>query len=161
MPVLMPVSEKYNDMGTGRTPRSLPSYERLKYLRSIMSFQNNLHPFSSQNGASVRPAGGALPISVSSGTHAALLSYNPPGHPSNDVQVLPMFVPQQTFQTNQPWMPGQPMGAGSMLLMQERALNPDIGVIPLHPPSLTGLIAIHDIYHPAGVSLAMNTVGHR
>ena len=72
-----------------------------------------------------------------------------------------MFVPQQTFQTNQPWMPGQPMGTGSMLLMQERALNPDIGVIPLHPPSRTDLIAIHDNYHLAGVSLAMNTVGHR
>ena len=72
-----------------------------------------------------------------------------------------MFVPQQTLQTNQPWMPGQPVGAGSWQLMQERALSPDIGVIPLHTPSRTDLIAIRDNYHPAGVSLAMNTVGHR
>jgi hypothetical protein len=134
--------------------------------RSIMSWQNNPQPFPPQNGASVHPTGG-LSQSLS---HPTRITHPPasqpachlPGYPANGVQNLPftnlMPLLRGVSPDDQPRMPGQPMGAGSMLLIQERALNPDIA---MNPPSRVDPAAIYNDYHPAGVPLAMNTVEHR
>ena len=124
-----------------------------------MSLQNNPQSFYPQNGVSLRPMEGTLlPTSISPGAQ-------PPGHPSNDSQDLlftrPMPMPWQAFQDDQPWVPGQPMGTGSTLLMQERASNPDIGMPPLYPPSRSNPADIHDSHHLAGVPLGMNAMEHR
>jgi hypothetical protein len=134
-----------------------------------MSLQNNFQPFSPQNDASVHPTGGfsqslSHPVRITR-SYAPQLAYNPPGHPHNGVQNFPFTHPmpllRETFHNDQPWMPRQPMGAGSMLLIQERGLNPDVPITPTYPPSRVDPTAIHNNYHPAGVPLAMNKVEHR
>ena len=124
-----------------------------------MSLQNNPQSFFPQNGVSLcLTEGTLLPTSSPPGPQL-------PGHPSNDAHELlftrPMPIHWQTFQNDQPRMPGQPMGAGSTLLMQERALNPDIAMAPLYPPSRSNPTDIHDSHHLAGVPLGMNAMEHR
>ena len=120
-----------------------------------MSFQNNPRSFSPQNDASICPTEGAgLPTSLPPGAHIL------EGHPS--IQDLlfthPTLSPWPPLHADQLWMLGQPMGAGPLPLMQDRALNPDNGMAPLFPFDPR---AIHGSHHPAGVPLGMNTVQHR
>jgi hypothetical protein len=134
-----------------------------------MSLQDNPQPFFPQSDAIVRPTGGQSQSlshpALNARPHARQLAYNPPDHLSNGVQNLlvthPMPLLYETFHNDQPWIPRQPMGAGSMLLIQERALNPDIPTTPPYSPSRVNPTAVHNNYHPAGVPLAMNTVEHR
>jgi hypothetical protein len=122
-----------------------------------MSLQNNHQSFSPQDDASLRPTQGALlPTSFSPGAQ-------PASHPSNDVQNLlythPMPIPWQTFQNDQTWLPGQPIGP--TLMMQDWALNPDIRVTPLYTPSWSNPGATQGNHHSAGVPLGMRMVKHR
>ena len=130
-----------------------------------MSLQNNPQSFTPQNGVGLRPKQSPHFAPLAPGAQPASASYNRPGHPSNAAQDLlfihPMPMPWQTFQNDQPWMPGQPMGAGSTLLMQERTSNPDIGMASLYPPSRSNPMAIHGCHHLAGVPLGMNAMEHR
>jgi hypothetical protein len=96
--------------------------------RSIMSWQNNPQPFPPQNGASVHPTGG-LSQSLSHPTRithppASQPAYHLPGYPPDGVQNLPftnlMPLLRGVSPDDQPRMLGQPMGAGSMLLIQKR-----------------------------------------
>jgi len=128
----------------------------------MISLQNNPQSFSSQNDASLRPTEGALlPTSFSPGAH------KPSGNPStsHDVQdplfTHPIPIPWQTFQNDQTWMLGQPMGADSTLLRQDRALNPDIAVTPLCTPSPSNPRATHGNHHFPGIPLGMRTVEDR
>jgi len=114
-----------------------------------MSFQNNPQSFSPQNEASIYPTGGAdLPTSLPPGAHIL--------EGQLSIQDLLSTHPTPWPPADQTWM--QPMGAGPSPLMQDRALNPDNGMIPLWPARA---MAIHGDHHPAGVPLGMNSVQHR
>ena len=129
-----------------------------------MSLQNNPQSFFPQNGTSVRPTGGAFPMSFPPGAQPATASYNLLDHPSNDVQDLIFARPAPIpWQDDQPGMPGQPIGTGPMpiLLMKEQYLGTGAGTASLYPPSRSNPRAIHDNHHAAGVSLGMNTVEHK
>jgi len=124
-----------------------------------MSLKNNPQSFSPQNDASIRSSEGPLlPTSFPPGAHI------PEGHPStsNDDQDLlfthPIPIPWYPLQADPIWML---TGQGSTLLMQDRALNPDIGMDPLYTPSPSDQRAIHGNHHSAGVPLGMSTVEDR
>jgi hypothetical protein len=124
-----------------------------------MSLHHNLQPFSPQEDASLHPTQGApLPTTSSPGAQRASRS-------SNDVYTLlfthPTPIPWQTFQNGRTWMPGQPMGAGLTLMMEDWALNPDIGITSLYTQSWSDPRAARGNHHPSGLPLGMSTVEHR
>lgn len=125
-----------------------------------MSLQYNPQPVSPQSSSniSVHPCGGTPPISSPSDMRPQP-SHNQHNHSLCDAQyplfTHPMPTAQQSSPINQSWMHGHAMGTGSMLLMEERSLNPDLSVSPLYPGT------IHDYYHLAGASLAINMMGNR
>jgi len=124
-----------------------------------MSLKTNPQSFSPQNDASIRPIEGALLQ-----TPFPPDTYIPEGHPftSNDNQDLPFThpirIPWNPLQADPIWMLN---GQGSTLLMQDRPLNPDIGMAPLYTPSSSNPRTIHGNHHTAGVPLGMNTVEDR
>jgi hypothetical protein len=127
-----------------------------------MSLQGDPQPSSAQNNASVHPTGGCSQSLSHPARHSWSTTYSPLIHLSNGLLTThPMPLLCETFQNVQPWMSRQPIGADSMLTMQEQASNPDIAVTPPYPPSWVNPTTVHDTYHPAWVPLTMNTVEHR
>jgi len=121
-----------------------------------MILQNNPQSFSPQNDASLWPAEGVPLPSLSPGPH------NSSGDPPNAVQDLlfthGMPIPFQPFLNDQTRMLGRPVGAGPTLLVQNRSMNPDIGITPLRTPSQCNPRAIRGNHHfprePLGRSMA-------